>query len=106
MDARLEETAATLAQLGNPTRLAIVRALVHAADTGLTVGEIQRLLKIPASTLSHHITHLRSVGLLTQAREGSALRCEVDMEQLRSVADFLVTECCEGVRLSDASDAA
>lgn len=106
MEITLEQTAATLAELGNPTRLAIVRLLVRAADNGLTVGEIQRELDIPASTLSHHINHLRNAGLLSQAREGSALRCVVDIELLHTVADYLVTECCAGVALSSASDAA
>lgn len=106
MDIALEQAAPVLAQLGNETRLAIVRLLVRAADTGLTVGEVQRALGVPASTLSHHLQHLRGAGLLTQEREGSALRCRVDMDLLRSVAGFLVTECCAGVSLSPDANAA
>ena len=36
----LEATAPILAELGNETRLAIVRLLVRAGDDGLTVGDI------------------------------------------------------------------
>ena len=99
MSLSLEQAASVCAQLGNPTRLSIVRLLVRAADTGLTVGEIQRALEIPASTLSHHLMHLRAAGLLTQQREGSALRCALDMAMVKGLADFLVTQCCEGVEL-------
>lgn len=106
MTIALEQAAPVLAQLGNETRLAIVRLLVRAADTGLTVGEIQRALDVPGSTLSHHLQHLRAAGLMTQTREGSALRCAVDMSLLREVAGFLVNECCSGVRLSGTPDAA
>lgn len=106
MSISVQQAAPVFAQLGNETRLAIVRLLVRAADTGLTVGELQRALAIPGSTLSHHLQQLRAAGLLTRSREGSALRCRVDMALLGEVADFLVTECCTGVSLSADSDAA
>jgi DNA-binding transcriptional ArsR family regulator len=106
MDITLDRAAPVFAQLGNETRLAIVRLLVRAADTGLTVGEIQRSLAIPGSTLSHHLQQLRAAGLMAQRREGSTLRCQVDIALLQSVSAFLVTECCAGVRPSDTSNAA
>ena len=106
MNVSLEQAASVFCQLGNETRLSIVRLLVRAADTGLTVGEVQRALGIPASTLSHHLQHLRSAGLLSQERQGNVLRCRVHMELLKEVAGFLVTECCAGVSLSDATDVA
>jgi len=37
----LDETAACLEALGNPTRLAMFRLLVRAGDVGKSVGEIQ-----------------------------------------------------------------
>lgn len=100
MDVSPEQAAATFAQLGNETRLGIVRLLVRAADTGLSVGEVQRALAIPASTLSHHLQHLRGAGLLEQQREGNVLRCRVNMALLHALAGYLVTECCAGVSLS------
>ena len=66
---KLEDAAETLAQLGNPTRLEVVRYLVKAGPSGVPVGSIQRQLKIPASTLTHHLKHLKGVGLLMQKRE-------------------------------------
>ncbi|MEC8175338.1 MAG: helix-turn-helix domain-containing protein, partial [Pseudomonadota bacterium] len=50
-----EETAAArMVALGHSTRLSIYRLLVKAGDDGLVVGDIQRALDVPASTLSHH----------------------------------------------------
>ena len=55
---------------------------------GLPVGEIQEHLGIPASTLSHHLSHLVNAGLVHQAREGRVLRCTPD--SLRELAADLV----------------
>ena len=98
------DTAATLfGQLGNSTRLNIVRLLVRAGQDGLPVGEIQSHLVIPGSTLSHHLTHLRSVGLIWQEREGAVLRCFVDYKKLEGLAAYLMEECCSGIPTQEAS---
>ncbi len=98
------DTAATLfGQLGNSTRLNIVRLLVRAGQEGLPVGEIQSHLVIPGSTLSHHLTHLRSVGLIWQEREGTILRCYVDYKKLEGLAAYLMEECCTGIPTLEAS---
>ena len=100
------DTAATLfGQLGNSTRLNIVRLLVRAGQEGLPVGEIQSHLVIPGSTLSHHLTHLRSVGLIWQEREGTVLRCYVDYKKLEGLGAYLMEECCSGMpTLEDSID--
>ncbi len=89
------DTAANLmSQLGNPTRLRIVRELVRAGKTGMPVGEIQRRLSVPHSTLSHHIRLLCSVGLVRQVRESTVLRCSVDYDRIEGIVRFLTEECC------------
>ena len=65
----LDTAAKILAKIGNPTRLKIVRLLVRAGDDGLTVGQIQKQLNIPGSTLTHHIAHLKSAGVMRQQRQ-------------------------------------
>ena len=64
---KLDDAAARLEALGNPTRLRIYRALVKAGDNGLSVGKLQAKLDIAASTLSHHLKALIVVGLVTLA---------------------------------------
>jgi len=94
---KIEVVASRLAELGNPARLRAFRLLVQAGDEGLPVGEIQAHLKIPSSTLSHHIAHLVSAGLITQTREGRVLRCRVDFRATAEVLRFLMNNCCAGV---------
>jgi DNA-binding transcriptional ArsR family regulator len=89
------DTAATLLnRLGNPTRLKIVRELVRAGRSGLSVGEVQSRLGIPNSTLSHHINLLRSVDLIRQQRESTILRCFVNYDKIEQIVRFLTEECC------------
>jgi len=90
----LDTAASLLAELGNPTRLRIVRLLVRAGDAGKPVGEIQRALAIPASTLSHHLSHLRQVGLVASRREGTVLRCRLAYRRFEGLVTYLTAECC------------
>jgi ArsR family transcriptional regulator len=94
----LDTAALLLDQLGNPTRLRIVRLLVRAGDEGRTVGDMQREIGIPASTLSHHLSHLRGAGVVWQEREGTVLHCFVDFETISELVDFLTAECCADMR--------
>ena len=90
----LDDAANILAKIGNPTRLRIVRLLVRAGDDGLAVGEIQRALDIPGSTLTHHIAHLKSAGVLRQQRHQATLICTMEYAVLRGLVDYLTEECC------------
>jgi len=92
----LTDAATTLAELGNVTRLSIFRLLVKAGPQGIPVGEIQRLLDIPGSTLSHHLRRLMQVGLVVQRRESRALYCTAGIDTLRELIDYLLSECCTG----------
>lgn len=92
----LELTAKRLAELGNPTRLSIFRYLVKIGHEGAPVGDIQKELGIPGSTLSHHITRLVSVGLISQVRESRTLYCIPQFGVLDQVIKFLLSECCVG----------
>jgi DNA-binding transcriptional ArsR family regulator len=91
---KVDDAAARLEALGNPTRLKIYRALVRAGHAGMPVGRLQERLKIPASTLSHHVKGLLAVGLITQVREGTTLVCHAEYDTMRGLVDFLVAECC------------
>ncbi len=86
--------ASLLSQLGNITRLKIVRELVRAGDAGKPVGEIRNVLNIPNSTLSHHLSHLKNVGLIRQEREKTVLRCFINYEYIDGIVTFLTEECC------------
>lgn len=91
---KLDDAAARLEALGNPTRLKIYRTLVRAGDPGLAVGRLQDKLKIASSTLSHHIKALMVAGLIVQKREATTLVCHANYDVMRGLVDFLVAECC------------
>jgi len=92
-----EQLVKCLAQLGNISRLRIFRLLVKSGEKGLSVGKIQEELKIPASTLSHHISKLTNLDLVRQNREGRTLHCIANYELLDSVIDELKVQCCVGL---------
>lgn len=91
---QLDEVAKALKELGHPTRLFIFRHLIKAGESGLPVGDIQKQLSIPASTLSHHIAALVSVGLVKQNRESRTLMCVSQYDVLEEIIEFLREECC------------
>lgn len=94
MDAQL--VARRLGELGNATRLAIFRLLVKAGPQGLSIGEIQGRLGIPASTLAFHLRGLVSAELVVQEREGRVVWCRPRHDTLNAVIAFLKQECCTG----------
>jgi ArsR family transcriptional regulator len=92
-----DEAVAALAALGNPTRLRLFRLLVRAGREGLNVGDMQRLMDTPASTLAHHLGMLARAGLVTQRRRGREVVSAADYDAVRALTDFLTAECCIGV---------
>lgn len=104
---KLDDAAAHLEALGNPTRLKIYRALIRAGGAGMPVGRLQDKLKIAPSTLSHHIKTLVMVGLVTQVREATTLVCHANYGVMHELIGFLAAECCaESAEKSDAKTAA
>ena len=91
---KLDDAAARLEALGNPTRLKIYRALVKAGDNGMSVGKLQTKLDVAASTLSHHLKTMLIVGLISQERQSTTLICRANYDVMRSLVGFLVEECC------------
>ncbi|MBR0712497.1 helix-turn-helix transcriptional regulator [Bradyrhizobium liaoningense] len=91
---KIDDAAARLEALGNPTRLRIYRALVRAGDGGISVGKLQAKLELAASTLSHHLKTMITVGLIAQERQATTLICRANYEVMRGIVAFLVAECC------------
>ncbi len=93
----VQQAARCLEKLGNPTRLEVYRLLVRAGPEGLPVGALQEHLGVPASTLSHHVSHLVNAGLVHQEREGRMLRCTPNFELMQQLIGYLTEQCCQGV---------
>ncbi len=68
---QIDEGCATkLKALADPTRLAVVEALM---DGPRHVGKLAELLDVEQSLLSHHLRVLRDIGLLRADRDGKAV---------------------------------
>ena len=101
MDSQLDTIAKRLSELGHPTRLGIFRLLVQAGNDGLPVGDIQQRLGIPASTLSHHLARLVQADLIVQQRNKNTLFCQPCFPVLQETLNFMLQECCQGVKDGD-----
>lgn len=91
---KIDDAAARLEALGNPTRLRIYRFLVKAGDRGMSVGRLQTKLDVAASTLSHHLKTMLIVGLISQERQSTTLICRANYDVMRGLVGFLLEECC------------
>jgi DNA-binding transcriptional ArsR family regulator len=91
---KIEDAAARLEALGNPTRLKVYHMLVRAGAAGLSVGTLQARLDIAPSTLSFHLKTLVIVGLVTQERDATTLICRANYKVMNGLVGFLVDECC------------
>lgn len=90
----IEQAAKKLEALGNPSRLKIFRLLVRAGVNGMPVGEIQKKMAIPGSTLSHHISKLQQTELVNQERNGRVLTCRASYSEMENLLHFITENCC------------
>jgi DNA-binding transcriptional ArsR family regulator len=91
------------AALGSEVRLEIMRLLFATYPEGMTVGEIQEKLKIPNSTLSHHLEKLRNEGLVNYQKQKQFLWYSANAETMEDLLAFLTTGKTRGERLQGAS---
>lgn len=82
------------AAVGSAPRLSVLTLLVRAGKAGLTTGNIQQKLDIPASTLTHHLKHLADGDVIKQVKQGRAMFNIANYDHLNMLAEFLLKECC------------
>jgi len=80
--------------LGQKDRLEIFRLLVRAGPQGNCVEEIKRRVKMPGSTLSHHLDALTRCGLLTAKRSGRFIYYSIDWAKTAKLIRFMTEDCC------------
>jgi DNA-binding transcriptional ArsR family regulator len=93
----IDIAARRLAELGNPTRLQIIRLLVQAGGEGLAIGELQTRLGVPASTLAFHLRGLVTAGLVKQERHSRTVLCTIDARAINETLGFVKENCCAGL---------
>ena len=87
---------AALAALGQPTRLAIFRLLMRREPNGLPAGAIADAIGCADNTLSSHLAILARANLVRGSRDGRSIVYRADVEGMRALLAFLVTDCCGG----------
>jgi ArsR family transcriptional regulator, arsenate/arsenite/antimonite-responsive transcriptional repressor len=87
---------AALAALGQPSRLEIFRVLMRAEPDGLAAGALADTIGCPHNTLSSHLSILARSGLVRGTRDGRSIIYRADVEGIRALVAFLVTDCCNG----------
>ena len=80
----LDENARILKALAHPTRLCIVKGLLDQGSNN--VSYIQSCLDIPQSTLSQHLSRLKSVGIIDSERNGTEVYYKViDLQAIKII---------------------
>jgi DNA-binding transcriptional ArsR family regulator len=90
----LEQAAQGFAAVGSEPRLEVLLALVRAGPDGLSVGDIQTRVGLPASTLAHHLKFLNAGGLIDQRKSGRTVVNRAAYARIEALAAFLLHECC------------
>ncbi|MEM6728735.1 MAG: metalloregulator ArsR/SmtB family transcription factor [Pseudomonadota bacterium] len=92
---RLAQMASTFAALGSEQRLTVLRTLVRAGDSGLSIGDLGARAGVSGSTLTHHMKILAQAGLVRQEKRGRSIICAaVAYDEVRALSEFLLSECC------------
>jgi len=91
---QIQTAAAGFAAVGSEPRLAVLLLLVRAGRRGLTVGDIQAGMDMPASTLAHHLRFLADGQLIVQQREGRSVINRANFDHLERLGSYLMEECC------------
>jgi ArsR family transcriptional regulator, arsenate/arsenite/antimonite-responsive transcriptional repressor len=100
----LELAAQGFAAMGSEARLDVLRTLVRAGESGLTVGEVQERTGIAPSTLAHHLKFLTAGGLITQQKVGRTVLNRADYDRLHALSDFILDQCCADAQPKVAND--
>jgi ArsR family transcriptional regulator, arsenate/arsenite/antimonite-responsive transcriptional repressor len=85
---------AALAALGQPTRLQVFQLLMRAEPDGRQAGAIAEEIGCPHNTLSSHLAILARAGLVRGIRDGRAIVYRADVEGMRALLSYLISDCC------------
>lgn len=85
-----EKKADVLKALAHPARLCIVKGLIEHGESN--VMSMQNCLKVPQSTISQHLSVLRSLGIIKGRREGLEVFYSVSHEEVKEIIKILFPE--------------
>jgi ArsR family transcriptional regulator len=104
-DEEIQKLSDIFKALSNSNRLRIFLRLVMCCSEGTRwevppegcacIGELGQDLSIVPSTISHHIKELHRAGLIQTERDGQQIRCWIEPEMLRYLAEFFTYPTCQ-----------
>ena len=90
----------SLSALGHERRLEVFRLLVNAEPVGMKpaamLDTLNRSAKLPASSLSSHLSILKDAQLITSERMSREILYRANMDHVQGLILFLVADCCGG----------
>ncbi len=86
--AEMGEKADMLKAISHPVRLCIIRGLIN--EPGCNVSKIKGCLEMPQSTVSQHLSKLKSAGIVEGIRNGLEVNYYVTNEDVKKIMDCLV----------------
>ena len=92
----MERVVQSLAALGQPVRLELLRALVAAGPSGMTPSTMAEGGGIAPATLSFHLKELAHAGLVSYSREGRHLIYHAEDRHMGELLAYLGEHCCQG----------
>ena len=82
-----EERADLIKALAHPVRLCIVKNLIEAGSTNVTT--MQNCLEAPQSTISQHLSKLKSAKVIRGERKGLEIYYSVSNEKVKEIIKIL-----------------
>ena len=92
----IQSAVKALTAIAQETRLSIFRILVQTGESGLSAGQIAKILSIPNATLSFHLKELSNVGLITARQESRFIYYAANFTAMNELLGFLTENCCTG----------
>src|SRR5690606_36182700 len=84
---KLEKTAYVLKCVAHPVRISIIDLLEQEAQ--LTVSQLQDVLQIEQSLLSHHLTNMRDKGIVETRRQGKNVLYSLSDSSISNIIDCI-----------------
>lgn len=80
-----------LSALAQESRLAVFRLLMEQPeDSGLAAGDIATRLNVPATTMSFHLSQLKTAGLVDAVKQGRSIIYTANKKRAKKLCRFLM----------------
>ena len=88
------EAAEAFSSLSQETRLQVFKLLIEYGRDGIIPGTIAAELKIPANTLSFHLSHMSKAALVTSKKNGRSITYYANTDLIEELIGYLQNNCC------------